>query len=111
MLTYNGNTTTLKDISGSNKNGSVTYKLPANGNYILVMEYKKDHSIHSGRDDVQVYNIELHRSSLGAIAREINSYKEMRAMQNGDSIYVEEVEVVPAEDWAEVIVDSVAIAE
>lgn len=111
LLTYNGNTTTLKDISGSNKNGSVTYKLPANGNYILVMEYKKDHSIHSGRDDVQVYNIELHRSSLGAIAREINSYKEMRAMQNGDSIYVEEVEVVPAEDWAEVIVDSVAIAE
>ena len=111
LLTYNGNTTTLKDISGSNKNGSVTYKLPGNGNYILVMEYKKDHSIHSGRDDVQVYNIELHRSSLGAIAREINSYKEMRAMQNGDSIYVEEVEVVPAEDWADVIVDSVAIAE
>lgn len=111
LLTYNGNTTTLKDISGSNKNGSVTYKLPGNGNYILVMEYKKDHSIHSGRDDVQVYNIELHRSSLGAIAREINSYKEMRAMRNGDSIYVEEVEVVPAEDWAEVIVDSVAIAE
>lgn len=111
LLTYNGNTTTLKDISGSNKNGSVTYKLPANGNYILVMEYKKDHSIHSGRDDVQVCNIELHRSSLGAIAREINSYKEMRAMQNGDSIYVEAVEVVPAEDWAEVIVDSVAIAE
>lgn len=111
LLTYNGNTTTLKDISGSNKNGSVTYKLPGNGNYILVMEYKKDHSIHSGRDNVQVHNIELHRSSLGAIAREINSYKEMGAMQNGDSIYVEEVEVVPAEDWAEVIVDSVAIAE
>lgn len=111
LLTYNGNTTTLKDISGSNKNGSVTYKLPGNGNYILVMEYKKDHSIHSGRDNVQVYNIELHRSSLGAIAREISSYNEMRAMHNGDSIYVEEVEVVPAEDWAEVIVDSVAIAE
>lgn len=111
LLTYNGNTTTLKDISGSNKNGSVTYKLPGNGNYILVMEYKKDHSIHSGRDNVQVYNIELHRSSLGAIAREISSYNEMRAMHNEDSIYVEEVEVVPAEDWAEVIVDSVAIAE
>lgn len=111
LLTYNGTTTTLKDISGSNKNGSVTYKLPGNGNYILVMEYKKDHSIHSGRDNVQVYNIELHRSSLGAISREISSYNEMRAMQNGDSIYVEEVEIVPAEDWAEVIVDSVAIAE
>jgi len=111
LLTYNGNTTTLKDISGSNKNGSVTYKLSGNGNYILVMEYEKDHSIHSGRDNVQVYNIELHRSSLGAIAREINLYNEMRAIQNGDSIYVEEVEVVPAEDWAEVIVDSVAIAE
>lgn len=111
LLTYNGNTTTLKDISGQNKNGSVTYKLPGNGNYILVMEYKKDHSIHSGRDNVQVYNIELHRSSLGAIAREISSYNEMRAMHNEDSIYVEEVEVVPTEDWAEVIVDSVAIAE
>lgn len=111
LLTYNGNTTTLKDISGSNKNGSVTYKLPGNGNYILVMEYKKDHSIHSGRDNVQVYNIKLHRSSLGAIAREIISYNEMRTMQNGDSIYVEEVEVVPVEDWEEVIADSVAVAE
>lgn len=110
LITYNGNTTTLKDISGSNKNGSVTYKLPGNGNYILIMEYKKDHSIHSGRDNVQVYNLELHRSSLGAIAREVTSYNEMRAMQNGDSIYVVE-EVIPAEDWEEVIVDSIAAAE
>lgn len=107
LLTYNGNTTTLKDISGSNKNGSVTYKLPGNGNYTLVMEYKKDHSIHSGRDNVHVYNIELYRSSLGAIAREINSYNEIRTMQN----YVDDVEVVPAEDWAEIYVDSIAVAE
>lgn len=111
LLTYNGNTTTLKDISGSNKNGSVTYKLSGNGNYTLVMEYKKDHSIHSGSDNVHVYNIELHRSSLGAIAREINSYNEIRTMQNGNSIYVDDVEVVPAEDWAEIYVDSIAVAE
>ncbi len=112
LITFNGNTTTLKDISGSNKNGSITYKLPSNGNYTLVMEYKKDHSINKGSDNVQVYNILLHRSSLRAIAREISFYNEMRAMQNGDSIYVVEVvEVVPAEDWEEVIVDSVAVLE
>lgn len=106
FIKHDGNTITLKDISGLNKNGSVTYKLPDNGIYILVMEYKKDHSVHSGNDNVRVYNIELHRSSLGEIAREITSYNELRALQSGDSIQsVDEVAVAPTEDWSEYSVD------
>lgn len=112
LITYNGNTTTLKDISGSNMSGSVTYGLPGNGDYILVMEYTKDHSVNSGRDNAHVYNIELCRSSLGAISREIASYNEMRGMQNDESVYVEAyMEVDSVVYWEEVVVDSAATAE
>lgn len=108
MITTNGNTTVLKDISGLNKKGNISYKLPGNGSYILVVEYKKDNSVHSGRDGVQVTDIVLRRSSIGAIAREIALYNEMREMQKEDSDFVEEVEVVPVENWDEIVADTVA---
>lgn len=110
-ISHNGNTITLKDISGLNKNGSISYKLPETGNYILGVEYKKDHSVHSGRDNAQVYNIELQRSTIGAIARVIASFNKQKLFQDDDTVYVEEVEIVPAEDWEDVVVDSVAVAE
>lgn len=107
IIKHNGSEKTLKDISGLNKNGAVSYKLPANGTYSLLVEFKKDHSVHSGRDNAQVYNVEIKRSAIGAISREIHEYKNSQSINDGDVVETVE-EVVVAEEWDE---DTVAVAE
>lgn len=107
IIKHNGSEKTLKDISGLNKNGAVAYKLPANGTYSLLVEYKKDYSVHSGRDNAQVYNVEIKRSAIGAISREIHEYKNSQSINDGDVVETVE-EVVVAEEWDE---DTVAVAE
>ena len=107
IIKHNGSEKTLKDISGLNKNGAVSYKLPANGTYSLLVEFKKDHSVHSGRDNAQVYNVEIKRSAIGAISREIHEYKNSQSINDGDIVETVE-EVVVAEEWDE---DTVAVSE
>lgn len=93
----NGNQELLKDISGLNKYGSVSYKLPATGEYLLLVEYNKDYSLSSGRDKVSVSNVCLKRSPIGAIARAIANYHSTTEELMFDTIAVE--------------VDSAAVAE
>lgn len=110
-IIHNGNQKILKDISGSNKKGTVSYILPTTGDYQLLIEFNKDHSVNSGRDMASVSNVSLKRSSIGAIARKITDYNSNKE-SNADFI-VEEVEMVEAiavdtvvDDW---IADSIAV--
>lgn len=99
-IIHNGDRKLIKDISGLNKKGSVSYQLPSTGEYTLLVEFNKDHSVHSGRDMVSVSDVFLKRSSIGAIARKIADYKSSK--ESISDYAVEEAEVVE-----EVVVDSV----
>lgn len=99
-IIHNGDKKIIKDISGLNKKGSVSYQLPSTGEYTLLVEFNKDHSVHSGRDMVSVSDVLLKRSSIGAIARKIADYKSSK--DTISDYTVEEAEVVE-----EVVVDSV----
>ncbi len=100
-IIHNGGKELIKDISGLNKKGSVSYQLPSTGEYTLLVEFNKDHSVHSGRDMVSVSDVLLKRSSIGAIARKIADYQSSK--ESISDYAVEEVEVVE-----EVVADSVA---
>ncbi len=79
----------------------MSYQLPSTGEYTLLVEFNKDHSVHSGRDMVSVSDVLLKRSSIGAIARKIADYQSSK--ESISDYAVEEVEVVE-----EVVADSVA---
>jgi len=99
-IIHNGDSKLIKDISGLNKKGSVSYQLPSTGEYTLLVEFNKDHSVHSGKDMVSVSDVFLKRSSIGAIARKIADYKSSK--ETISDYVVEEAVVVE-----EVAVDSV----
>lgn len=112
-IIHNGDQKLLKDISGSNKKGAVSYQLPSTGEYTLLVEFNKDHSVHSGRDMVTVSDVFINRSSIGAIARRIAEYqstKESLSDYSVDEVMVVEEAVVDSLDdyW---IADTVAAAE
>lgn len=112
-IIHNGDQKLLKDISGSNKKGAVSYQLPSTGEYTLLVEFNKDHSVHSGRDMVTVSDVFINRSSIGAIARKIADYqstKESLSDYSVDEVVVVEEAVVDSLDdyW---IADTVAAAE
>ena len=103
---YNGKSSIIKDISGRDKYGTVKYTLPENGDYTLVVEYKKDGSVSSGRDNVRVNNINLNHSYIGEIAQEIISYNEKTGSKESIPNYGEE-NVVP-DDIDAYVVDTIA---
>lgn len=74
LITSNAYTYIIEDVSGENKFGVVSYKLPNSGDYTLRLEYVKDNSVSCGTDNVRVYNIGLIRLPIGAIMNEIAPY-------------------------------------
>lgn len=74
LITSNAYTYIIEDVSGKNKFGVVSYKLPNNGDYTLRLEYVKDNSVSCGTDNVRVYNIGLIRLPIGVIMNEIAPY-------------------------------------
>lgn len=104
---YNGESSIIKDISGLDKYGTATYTLPENGDYTLVVEYNKDGSVNSGRDNVRVNNISLKHSYIGEIAQEIISYYEKTGSK--ESIPNYGIENVVPDDIDAYAVDTCAV--
>lgn len=101
-LIHDGNVSKISDVSGLNKKGVVRYTVQNDGNYELKLLYKKDGTVHSGRDNVRIYNVRLERCVEGKIKRILYDYKQSEAskFKDADSIYGERVNIV---------VDSMAI--
>lgn len=95
-----GSEKVLKDMSGSNKSGTVTYVLPADGSYTLEVKYQKDGSESYGRDKARVSDLTLKSDVLSHIKRLIREYN---GLYNGGVEYVAE----EAAEEAVEVVDSI----
>lgn len=78
-INHNGNETEIKNVSGANKRGVTRYTIQNDGRFELKLLYKKDGSVHSGRDNVRISNIKLERCVEGKIKRLLYNYKRQEA--------------------------------
>lgn len=91
-ICHNEDETEIKNVSGKER-GVIRYTIQSDGNYELKLLYKKDGTIHSGRDNVRISNIRLERCMEGKIKRLLHDYKQQEAyaFENADTICIQKI--------------------
>lgn len=87
-LIFNGEENIIKDVSGTNRHGSVRYTINRKGKCQIKFCYKKDSSVDIGRDNVSISNILIERNIDNKLNDLLREYieEEKKTSEKADSL-------------------------